>query len=114
MELGLLHPRTCPGAREIWATIVQYRRWVLAFLLVNALDSLTTVIGLNSGAVENNPIHASLMADSIWWSFLIKYAGVCLAIAFSAAILPQWRMAFLKLLTVILGVVVISNLNVVL
>lgn len=111
--MALVSTRNCPSAREIWATIVEYRRWVMVFLLVNALDSLTTVIGLRTGAVEGNPIHASLMADSIWLSFLMKYAAVCLSIALSAAILPRWRMALLKILTVLMGIVVIMNLNVV-
>lgn len=111
--MALVSTRSCPSAREIWATIVRHRHWVMAYLMVNALDSLTTVIGLNAGAIERNPVHAALMEESWWISFAFKYVGVCLAIAFSAAILPRWRMALLKLLTVLIGIVVILNLNVV-
>ena len=98
--------------RKVWDSVVQHRKLILVFLLLNSLDSLTTIIGLSLGYVERNPLHAALIADSWWLSCLVKYTGVGLSIAASAVMFPS-NMFIIKAMAAIGALVVITNLLVI-
>jgi len=98
--------------RRVWDSIVQHRKLILVFLLLNSLDSLTTIIGLILGYSERNPLHAALISDSWWLSCLIKYMGVGLSIAASAVMFPS-SMFIIKAMAAIGALVVITNLLVI-
>ena len=97
---------------KISRSVVQHRKLILIFLLLNALDSLTTIVGLGLGYAERNPLHAALIANSWGLSCLVKYAGVCLSIAISAVMFPS-SMFLVKVLAAIGIMVVIGNLLVI-
>jgi len=94
---------------RILDSIDQHRRLILIFLLVNAIDSLTTIIGLGLGYTERNPMQAALIANSWGLSYLVKYAGVGLVVAISAIMFLS-TMLMLRVLTAIIAVVVLGNL----
>lgn len=98
---------------RILDSIAQHRRLILIFLLLNATDSLTTIIGLSLGYPERNPLHAALIGNSWGLSCLVKYAGVGLAIAISAIMFPS-NMFMVRALTAISVVIVLGNLLVIL
>jgi len=117
-----LFSRTCPtelmdmtkldltiDRHKIWAAIVQHRRWIFVFLLLNIVDSISTYVGLEQGATEMNPMATSLMAQSFGLSIVVKFAIVFFAIAVSA-IMGHKRMFILKFMTVAIVIVVVLNL----
>ena len=82
-----------------------------AFLLANLSDVLSTVFGLNVGAMEANPIiHFFMEATSVPEALLVK-----LAIAAGIALLiNRWKPRLLAIPTLAFTVIAISNSLVVL
>lgn len=95
--------------RAIWIAILRHRWWVVIYLVLNILDSVTTYIGLEQGATELNPIASFLMGMSFSVSTLVKFAIVLLAVLISA-IVNHRKMFILKLMTLGIGVAVWLNL----
>jgi len=94
--------------RTIWTAIVRHRWWIVIYLVLNVLDSVTTYIGLQQGATELNPIASFLMGMSFSFSTVVKFAIVLLAILISA-IVNHRKMFILKLMTLGIGVAVWLN-----
>lgn len=94
--------------RTIWTAIVRHRWWIVIYLVLNVLDSVTTYIGLQQGATELNPIASFLIGMSFSLSTVVKFAIVLLAVLISA-IVNHRKMFILKLMTVGIGVAVWLN-----
>jgi NADH:ubiquinone oxidoreductase subunit K len=95
--------------RTIWTAIVRHRWWIVIYLILNVLDSVTTYVGLQQGATELNPIASFLMGMSFSLSTVVKFAIVLFAVLISA-IVNHRKMFILKLMTLGIGVAVWLNL----
>jgi hypothetical protein len=82
------------------------RMLLVAFILANIWDSLSTFAGLSLGAVEANPILSGLMeATSVPTALTIK---VFLALFLSVLVI-RWKPRALVLPTLILALIALSN-----
>jgi len=95
--------------RTIWTAIVRHRWWIVIYLVLNVLDSVTTYIGLEQGATELNPIASFLIGMSFSLSTFVKFAIVLSAIVISAVINHR-KMFILKLMTLGIGLAVWLNI----
>jgi hypothetical protein len=94
--------------RTIWTAIVRHRWWIVIYLVLNVLDSVTTYIGLEQGATELNPTASFLIGMSFPLATFVKFAIVLFAILISA-IINHRKMFILKLMTLGIGVAVWLN-----
>jgi len=85
-------------------------RWIVLFWVVaNFLDSLSTFYALQMGASEGNPVQRDLISSSWIESSVYKYLGVFLILGLAGIL--RWTNG-LKFLTVLMGLVVLSNFRV--
>jgi uncharacterized membrane protein len=83
-------------------------KWIMALLILNTLDMISTLIGVKiMGMVEMNPIMSSLLQLPYAWAFIIiKLIGSGLFYAVRHDIKDS---NIVKIFIIILGLVVISN-----
>ena len=77
-----------------------------AFILANISDVISTIFGLNLGAIEANPIiHFVMEATSVPEALLVK-----LAVAAGVGLLiSRWKPRVLSALTLVFSLIAISN-----
>ena len=80
------------------------------FVLANISDVLSTLLGIQLGAVEVNPFLTTLMdATSVPEALLVKLALAC-GVGY---LIWRWRPRVLRVLTIAFALIVINNMVVI-
>ncbi len=93
--------------RRFWPTAVEWRWWLAAWIALNLLDILSTRLALPLGAMEANPSARTEFESGAHLQFDLIKMGVTMGLALVFCLFK--RKEALRLITVLMGLVVLSN-----